>query len=156
MANYNQPRFDHVQGPGKGVELPVAASQAFARKGGKFVYISTAGAVTRVGDCGTSIRGWASIPKDASATNFWTSSSTAKKDEIFVISGLEDIFEIPYYSASASVTASVVGNALGIYTDSGVQKAQEDCAAASECLIVTDYDTNENTVFVRIDPDCFV
>jgi len=155
MANYNQPKFEHVKGPGKGEQLPVAASQAFARRGGKFVYVSTAGAVTLVGDCGTSIRGWAVIPKDASATNFWTSDSTAKEDEIYVISGLEDIFEIPYHNASASVNASVVGNALGIYNTGGVQKAQEDCAAASECLIVSDFDTNENTVWVRIKPGCF-
>lgn len=157
MANYNMVRFDHVSGPGKGQELPMAASQAFARRGGKFVYISSAGTVTKVGGCGTSFRGWASVPKDTNnATNFWTSSSTANKDKVFVISGLEDIFEIPYYSAaSASVNATDVGVALGIYDNDGVQSAATSCNTASECLIVTDYDTNENTVLVRIDPDFF-
>lgn len=155
MANDNQPKFGQIEGDGKGKEYPVAASQAFARRGGKFVYLDSAGAVTIVGACGTSFKGWAVTPKDAAATNFWTSSATAKADSLFVISGLDNIYEIPYYtSGSASVDASVMSAALGIYMDSGVQKAQDDCTAASECLIPVDFNKKENTVLVKIDPDC--
>lgn len=156
MANYNQIRFGHREGPGKGREYPVAASQTFARRGGKFVYLDSSGAVTIAGDCKDTLFGWAEVPKDASATNFWTSSSTAKNDKVFVIYGLEDVFEIPYYNASASVSATVVAERLGIINSGvgGIQSAQKDCTAASECLSVVDFDANENTVYVKIDPDC--
>jgi len=156
MANHNQIRFGHREGPGRGREYPVAASQAFARKGGKFVYLDSAGRVTVAGDCKEEIFGWAEVPKDASATNFWTSSSTAGSDKVFVIYGLEDVFEIPYYNASASVSATVVAHKLGIKNTGvgGIQSAQEDCTAASECLSVVDVDANENTVYVKIDADC--
>ena len=156
MANYNQIRFGHREGPGRGREYPMAASQGFARRGGKFVYLNSAGDVTKVSDCGSEILGWAEVPKDATATNFWTSSATAKADKVFVIYGLEDVFEIPYYSASASVCGTTLQTALGIKAlgTGGIQMAQEDCTAASECLSVVDYDTNENTVYVKIDPDC--
>jgi len=154
MANYNQIRFGHREGPGKGREYGVAASQAFARKGGKFVYMSTAGTVTLAGGCKESIFGWAEVPKDASATNFWTSSATAHESKVFVIYGLEDVFEVPYYSASASVCASTLSVNLGIYSSGGVQMLATSCNTASECFSVVDYDKNENTVFVKIDPDC--
>jgi len=144
-------RYGHVEGPGKGKEYPMAASQAFHRRGGKFVY-AVAGDMTRCATAVAVVSGWAVTPKDASATNFWTSSSTAGSDLVFVIQGLEDVFELPVDEGNASLAASYFNRGAGLVINSaGVQVAKLGGVAASPVSIV-DIDTDNKTVRVKIKP----
>lgn len=106
-------KFGHVEGPGHGREYPVAASQYFARRGGKFIYLVN-GAVTLCATDSSKVMGWAETPKDTSGEDSWASSSTAKKDKIFVITGMDDVYELPYNEAAASLDASLIGKGVGL------------------------------------------
>jgi len=145
-------RFGHREGPGKGKEYPVAASQTFYRRGGKFCYLDSTGAVvvkSSSSTCATRIMGWAEIPKDAAGYDYWTSNSTAKVDKVFVITPTQsDIFEIP--CKDTSLTASYLGHGAAIIAVSGVQKADLDNTASTEVLTVVGFDDDNDTVLVRV------
>ena len=145
-------RYGIREGDGKGREYPVAASQVFYRRGGKFVYMDSTGAVT-LADCtaATTVMGWAVTPKDDSGQAYWTSSSTAKTDRVFVIYDLANgVFEMP--CSDTSLTATNVGQGAAIVTSSGMQYADIGNSASVEMLTVVDFDDTNDTVFVKVKP----
>ena len=149
-------KYGRVEGRGAGREYPVAASQYFHRRGGKFVYLS-AGNVTLCASDATEIAGWAQVPKCAAGYDAWKSSATAEADSVFVYYGLDEVYEMPYDNATnASLAASLIG--LGCLpvesgtTYSQIQKARYHATAASNLLDIVDVDTTNTTVFVKIRP----
>jgi len=144
-------RFGLVEGDGKGREVRVAASQKFYRRGGKFAKLVNGYATLCASDAAT-IHGWLETPKDAAASGtYWTSSSTAGKDKVFMIySDDQNGFEIP--NKQASCTASDIGVGAKIIIESGVQKAETVNTAASSCLSIVDVDTVNNTFKVKVIP----
>jgi len=155
-------KYGHREGPGKGREIAVTASQYFLRLGGHFVNISAAGHVQLATDaqCSSPLYGWAEVPKDAASHNGWKSSSTGGYDKVFIISGCEDKFEIPYDTTLASANATEVGNGCGLSSTNAtwtmVQKGAYFATAASCNLIIHDFDKTNQTVIVSIKPGMFM
>lgn len=143
-------RFGLVEGPGKGREVRLAASQTFYRRGGKFVKL-VSGYATLCASTEATIHGWLETPKDASGYEYWTSSSTAGNDNVFMIYADDNnAFEIP--NKAASCTASDIGAGAKIIIDSSVQKGQRVDTAASSALSIVDVDTVNNTLIVKVLP----
>ena len=143
-------RYGHREGPGKGKEYPVAASQTFYRRGGHFCYLDSAGAVTRASsNAATTIMGWVETPKDAAGLAYWTSSSTAKADKVFVVRCTQgDVFELP--CKDTSLTATSLGKGAALIIASGVQKADIGNTASIEMLTVVGYDDDNDTMLVSV------
>lgn len=148
-------RYGYREGAGKGKEYKIATDQYFHRLGGHFVYDNSAGemvlATTNTG--ATPIVGWLQAPKDTSGYNSWKSSSG---DKGFVITGLDNRFEIPVDKSVASANATLVGkgavtNTTGTTYDMKQQAAYKATAASCN-LIIHDYDSDNQTVLVSIRP----
>jgi len=152
-------RAGHITGGGKGREYPVAASQYFARRGGKFCYL-TAGDITACATGTNAIMGWAQTPKDATSKNAWKSSGTASNDKIFVITGLEDEFVLPVNEGNASIAASHIGKGAGLVnagsnaTYAVMQEAKigkgSSCGLQASPVVITDVDVINKMVKVKI------
>lgn len=150
------------EGPGKGKEYPVAANQYFHRRGGAFVYLDTNGRATicKSSDCkGRKIYGYLEKSKDASGRDSWKSSSTAGADLSFVITGVENRFELPGYEANASVAITQIGEYAKIATYTATkasynarQRVEVNTVAASAELVIYDVDTTNKTYIVGINP----
>jgi len=122
-----QVRYGHVRGPGKGIEVPLTANQYFHERGGHFVKLVAGNAsLCATGDA--VVFGWAESPKHADGYSSWKGSATAEADKLFVISGLEDVFELPVNEGNASLAASWVGRGAGIVNSGStytlIQKAK--------------------------------
>lgn len=168
MAN-DEIKYGIREGKGHGKEVPVAASQYFHRLGGGFVYLSS-GAVTHAASGTGNIAGYVDCPKHVAGTDSWVSSSTAKKDKLFVMTGLKDVFEIPYWGHTASPNATLVGRNIGVFTckanmgatESNLVTVSNQTATTRQLgrkvvklaspLTVVDFDRVHKTVFVKIDP----
>lgn len=142
------------KGGQQGEEYPVAASQYFQRRGGHLVTIS-GGAVSLVAsnNRGTGILGWAVVPKDTTGYNYWVSSSTAKADKVFVITGLDAVFEMPFDGHLASLTATLIGKGCDITCtplSTGLQKARIGKVASP--IEIVGVDLTNKTVQVKIKP----
>lgn len=150
--------YGHVEGPGKGREYPIAASQYFHRLGGKFVLINSAGNASLLGSLNTYVAGWMEAPRDefSGLKNSWMSDTTAKADKGFVIYGLEDVFEMPANQTAASVNATCVGHSAHPHNTGAtyalIQQCKIDPAAAASVLVIVDYDSVNKTVFVKMKP----
>lgn len=148
--------YGHVRGPGKGKEHPVAADQYFLRQGGKFVYFDSAGQVTLVPESQTTIGGWAVPPKDTSLKNCWKSSATAGEDKLFVITGFEDRFLMPWDDDTASLSATYIGKgvcaSINNATYAAIQRAKYKATAASCMFFIEEIDTTNRTVTVGLKP----
>lgn len=142
-------------GKGHGREYPVAASQYFQRRGGHLVTMID-GAVTLAASCtghrGDGLVGWAEVPKDSVATTgYWSSSSTAKADKVFVITDIDAIYEMPYNEQIASLTASLIGRGCDLVCtplSSGRQMARIGKVASP--IYIVDVDKDNLTVWVKI------
>jgi hypothetical protein len=149
-------RYGHREGPGKGREYGVAASQYISRRGGKFVKLGAPGHVTACASADTLVAGWAETPKDADGYNAWKSSGTAGADKVFVIYGLEDVFEMPCDESKASLCATYIGMGAKIVTSGStyttIQYAKIGTGTAASPLTIVDIDTTNKTVFVKIKP----
>ena len=149
-------RYGLREGPGKGREYPVAASQYFHRRGGHFCYLDTSGNVTFCASPGAVVAGWAESPKDTTNKDSWKSSGTAGADKLFVITGLENTYELPADESKASVLASRVGDHAKIVetgaTHAMIQKAKPGTTSTGSTLTIVDYDTTNKTYFVKIKP----
>lgn len=154
-------KFGHVEGPGQGREYPVAASQYFARRGGKFVYLNS-GNVTLCASGSTKVMGWAESPKDTSGANSWVSSASAGADKVFVVYGMDDVFELPFHEGNASIAVTLIGAGAGIVNATigdntganttpaaGTAQYAKTGTTASPLSIV-DVDTVNKTVKVKI------
>lgn len=135
-------RYGWVEGRGHGREVPFAASQTLSRRGGKFVYMDAAGKATRCASSTYMVFGWAETPKDVSGQTYWTSSAG---DKVFVIDGLDDVYEVP---AAATVDASWVGRGAEATVTASVQRVAITNSASP--LSVVGIDTDKNTAFVKI------
>ena len=146
------------EGEGRGKEYPVAASQYFHRLGGHFCYLA-AGNVTLVASTTTSIMGWAEVPKDASGYSCWKSSATAEADKVFVITGLDNTYEMPVDEANASVAASFRGHGAGLVpggsTYTTIVKARIGGTTSASPVTVVGVDVANKTVLVKIKPKSF-
>ena len=150
--------YGHREGPGKGKEYPVHANIYFHRRGGHFVRVRDGYAtLCASGDAVT--MGWAEVPKDTSGKNSWKSSSTKGNDNVFVVNGLDDVFEMPCNEGKASLAASYIGHGAAIVnnettnaTYARVQQAKIGGGATASTLTIVDVDTTNNTVFVKIKP----
>ena len=151
-------RYGQVEGSGHGREYPVAASQYFHRKGGKFVTISS-GNISLCASATTTSIGWADSPKHDAGADSWLSSAVAGKDKLFVVNGLDAVFEIPYYT---TVTTSLIGTNVGLInagsavidgavTASSMQMAKD--GSSNEILQVVDVDIANQTIKVKIVPE---
>jgi len=133
MAN-DEIKYGIREGKGHGKEVPVAASQYFHRLGGGFVHL-VSGAVTLSASGTANIAGYVGAPKHVEGTDSWVSNSTAKKDKVFVMTGLKDVFEIPYWGHSASPNATLVGRNIGMFVCKANMGATE--ANTQTCLLYT-------------------
>jgi len=151
-------KYGWMEGPGKGKEVPVAASQYFNRLGGHFVYINSAGHAAEVNSTYyANIFGWADTQKDASGKSSWKSSSTAAADKVFVITGVENKFWMPISNAHASANATILGKSALIQNTGAtytlIQKVGTAYnTAASGVLLIHDYDASEDLALVSINP----
>lgn len=148
-------RYGHCEGPGKGREYPTAANQYFHNLGGHFVKL-VAGDVTLCASGDTGIAGWAVTPKHDSGKHAWKSSAS---DSVFVIYGLEDVFEMPVDETAASLAVSFIGHGAGIANSGATyalkQKAKISVSATpltATPLSIVDVDTDAKTVFVKVKP----
>lgn len=149
------------EGPGKGKEYPVAASQYFHRRGGHFVYVDSSGNVTlcRGYDAGDGagtrrVFGWAEVPKDAAGKNSWKSSTTAAADKVFVITGLDNRFEVPLSVVPTATTLGKYGR-VATYTTATYatrQRIQPTLTATLAEFIIYDVDISASTALVGVNP----
>lgn len=153
-------KYGWVEGPGKGREYKLAASQYFSRLGGKFVSVDTAGnmVLATAVKVGSALAGWAETGKHTTGYNAWLSSATAGADKVFVITGLEDKFVMPVDISVASANATLLSTPGGSISISGstyttIQQFAMKATAASCNLLVEDYDQTNQTVVVRLMPD---
>ena len=157
-------RYGHVEGPGKGREYKMAATQYFGRLGGKFCYLAGGtGHITAATSTATFLFGWVDIPKDTTgAATTWVSSGTAGKDKCFVIYGVDDKFEMPYQAANgvaSCLATSLLGEAAEIYVSGSTTSTVQQCgkladpAASQAVLVIYDVDETNDTVIVGIRPE---
>jgi len=147
-------RYGHVEGPGKGREYKVKADQYISRRGGKFVYIDTDGLLNVNSSANnTKVMGWAVTPKDAAGYNAWKSSSTDRGDNLFVIYGIDDVYEMPVH-ANSTLTATFIGMGAKIVeagsTYTTIQYAYVGATAASPLSIVDIETDGTDRVYVKI------
>uniref|UniRef100_A0A6M3KE32 Uncharacterized protein n=1 Tax=viral metagenome TaxID=1070528 RepID=A0A6M3KE32_9ZZZZ len=145
-------RYGHVEGPGKGREVPVKAACYFNRQGGKFVRM-TEGSASMCATVGNLPAGWLETSKDDAGKAGWNPSSG---DVAFMIyANDQDVFEMPAEEGVASLAASQIGLmfrfAMTGATYNLVQKARVANTTASP-LEVVDVDTVNRTVKVRVHP----
>lgn len=149
-------RYGLREGMGKGKEYPVAASQYFHRRGGHFVGLNAAGDAVICSRSASQVLGWLQAPKDTSGYNTWLSNATAKTDDCFVITGLDNVFEVPWDQTVASLTATHMGRGcmatLTAATYTQVQKVQYYATAASTLFSVVGMDLTNKTVLVAMRP----
>lgn len=142
-------RYDHREGPGKGIEVPCAYS-SFHRRGGKFVTMSSGNATMAAS--GDTLAGWAVAGRDDnSGLNDYIVVNSGK---IFIITGMDDVFEMPVEESKASLAVTHIGaHAQVVLTNSAatvVQKAK--LGAVASPLSITRVDLTNKTVHVRINP----
>lgn len=129
------------------VEVPLAASQVFKYKSGKFL-VKNGDGNYEIADSGdTEIAGWAMINGE------FTSNSTAATDKVAMNISLDAVFEIP---ADATFTAAELKamrmKTCDLIVASNIQKA--DIGESNEDVIqIIDGDVDSQTLFVRINPN---
>ena len=148
-------KYGWAYGGHKGVEVPVGADQYFHRQGGHFVVASPAtGYVTVATAANTALFGYAEVPKDADGKNAWKSSSTNGSDKVFVITDPTAVYAIPCQTA-ASITQALVGDKREIITAGATYSLKQYISAVAtttDVLIVEKVDTDNDIVYVRINP----
>uniref|UniRef100_A0A6H1ZKG1 Uncharacterized protein n=1 Tax=viral metagenome TaxID=1070528 RepID=A0A6H1ZKG1_9ZZZZ len=152
-------RYGHCDGPGHGREYAFKANIYIGRRSGKFVRLVN-GHATLCASGALNVLGWAETPKDTTGKNSYKTSSTKAKDKMFVITGLDNVFEMPCDETIASlksINATFLGQGAAIVvtgaTHAVIQKAKIKSGnnSASQLYIV-DYDLVNHTVRVKIKP----
>lgn len=162
-------KYGHREGLGKGKEYPVAANQYFHNQGGHFVYLAN-GNINLCGSAQAKVGGWADCRKQTAGYNSWKSSSTAEADSLFVITGLDNAYELPWDGGSlgASLNASLIGAGVGLVflatltgetefdqrqVVRGIQPDGSPAGPAATPLTIIGIDKTNYTVLVKISPD---
>lgn len=145
-------RYGHVDGPGHGREVSLSTVVYYHRLGGKFVYLNQA----RASVCASGYNapaGWLEISKSDSGKNGWTPVSGDKAFMIYA--DAENEFELPVKENVASLAASQIGLCFRI-VNSGATYATKQYAVVGNTtaspLLVTDVDTDNKTVRVKVHP----
>jgi hypothetical protein len=128
--------------------MPIAASQAFKAKSGRFVTKDASGnyAISVAAD--TQIAGYVDCGD-------FTSSSTAAADKLPVIVDLNAIFEIPVdETITATSLKALIGKTCDLVVNSGIQQADIG-ASATDVIKIVGGDVDEQTVYVMINPTKF-
>lgn len=124
---------------------PIAASQVFNDRGGKFVKLDANDRVDIADDGDTQIEGWANAPTGGGSS--FTSSATAGADMAEV-----DVSELSVYSVPANVDpANTRGETCDLVVTSNVQYAQVN-ASSEDVIVILDLDTDTDLVAVRMNP----
>jgi len=151
----------HIAGGVQGYTLPVAASQMFHPDGGHFVYLDANGRVTLALTATQYLFGWACTPRSfaAGSTNesngYWTSSSTAGADKVYVITDLTAVFCIPVDS-SATLAQARVGEACDLIgVNDGTQQVANPGTSTQDVLLIQGmfHDGDTDYVLVKLNPN---
>lgn len=129
-------------------KCPLAASVAFKRRAGCFVYLAS-GNVALADSGTTQIFGWADVGKD------WTTSATAGADDVTVCTDPYRVWEVP---ARDTFTAANLKAYRGDICDLEISTLQYvDNGEANEgVVVVVGGDVDEQTLFVHMNPlKCF-
>lgn len=160
----NEIRYGFREGPGKGKEYPVKASQIFHRRGGCFCHIDSNGSIVAATQTPTGtahpLFGWADVPKDKTNQDYWKAAANTDDgfpSKVFVITGIENRFEIPFDVASGTLSAALIGGGCTLASANmnatNIQKAYYQGTAASCQFIIYDVDTNASTVLLGLKGD---
>jgi len=148
-------KYGWAYGGHRGVEVPVGGDQYFHRQGGHFVVASPAtGYVTVATAVHTTLFGYAEVPKDAAGYSAWKSSSTSGADKVFVITDPTAVYAMPCQTA-ASITQALVGDGRQIVTAGAtytLKQYVDAVATTTDVLLVEKVDTDNDIVYVRINP----
>lgn len=132
MSTEKRIRYGHVEGRGRGREMPVKAGQYFHRRGGHFAY----GASAVI--CGSSNwpEYWVETPKDNAGEDSWLS---VHGDNAFCYTGKEDLFEIPVCEGNASLAASQIGLIFQLVNTDNARKDEGAAVTATsiQCVQVS-------------------
>ena len=143
-------QYGRIRGDDRGVlgDIPVAASQAFKARSGKFVKLDASkhADIAESGD--SELFGWALVGGDT------TSSSTAAATKVSVDTSVTSIFELPYDDTTVTEAnlAELLGETCDLIVASDIQYA--DIGESNEDTIqILGYDFNRKTVYVRLNPN---
>lgn len=144
----NEVKYGYLRGPRVFVDTwPIAASQVFLDKGGKFVKLDANDRVDIAAAGDTQIEGWAEHPSGQGASGGFTSSATAGADMASV-----DVSELAMYRIPASADpAGTRGETCDLVVASDIQKASI-ALSTEDVIVVLEIDTTADTVEVRMNP----
>lgn len=138
-----------------GQEYVCATGQYFSRLGGHFV--TRAGDGVKLVDTNASpILGWAETPKHDAYKDAWKSSATdgAGRDKVFVITGRNVVYAMPALESTASLNASLIGDAAELTINSTATYATIQSvllgASTTNQVVIEDVDLVNRIVYVRI------
>lgn len=136
-------KYGQVRGGNVGVSVPIAASQAFKARSGRFVYLNDSGHAVLCGDGANELFGHAEESER-------TSSSVAGSEKCKVVIDPTAVFRIPVLNGTFAIT--MVGKTCDLIDVGGVQGADLG-TADDDVLIVVDGDVVGNKwVDVRVNP----
>lgn len=147
-------KLGHVEGKGKGREVPIAASQYFHFRGGRFVYLSGGEGNASLCASGTAnTAGWlVGFKQDSGKAGFKSGGNSVDKG--FLINGYDDVFAIRPNEAFASMAASWVGKGMCIVNTGAtyglIQKAKFGAGSTASQLACVDVDVANKILFVKI------
>jgi hypothetical protein len=127
-------KYGHVRGGAIAVPVPLAASQAFKARSGRFIYLDASGYATLCAAGANEIFGHAEEAQR-------TSSSTAAAEVANVIVDPSAVFRIPIISGT--YVATMRGKTCDIGVSAGIQGA-DLTAADDDVLIIVDGDEVDN------------
>ena len=124
-------------------KAPVAASQAFKRRSGHFVYLASNN--VNIADSGTTeLWGWALVGKD------WTSSSTAGADKITVDRHPLHVWEVPARDTfTASGLLALIGDTMDLEIASVIQYV-DNGESNEDTIVCVGGDVDEQTLYVHM------
>jgi hypothetical protein len=141
-------KYGYAEGPGKGREILVRASNYFHRRGGHFVCADTNGAASLITTEDTGkILGWLESPKDSvTASETWMAVA-AGTDTAFVIMDTDSKFWVKYGGA---VNATLIGKGADLTTSGSggnmIQKVTNaGCLNATALVRIYDYDNDDGS-----------
>ena len=139
-------KYGYLRGPRMIVKAwPIAASQVFHDRGGKFVILDTNDRVDIADSGNAQIEGWAESPSGQGLAAGFTSSATAGADSAEV-----DVSELSLYRVPADADpANTRGETCDLIVTTNIQYA--DVGESNEDVIqILDLDTADDTVDVRM------
>ena len=155
--------YGYVRGPSHdGLWVPVAASLKVYPAGGFWVYLDANGRVSLCLNATANVFGWAEFPTSlpagstAASNGYWTSSSTAGADKVFVHTNPNTVFAMPCTSGTVWAQARL-GELLditGVATADGSAQEANPGTNSTDILVAAGGDDNDTSViYVRMNED---